>query len=424
MTEFVLREIPVSGPAAPVRPRRRVAEAPTAARVALYVFIATLPFESIPIADFLAGRFSLARIAGYTFFLIALLNAGTVLRMPRGAVKWFAFWIAILAVWIPFQESDLRGASLRHVTQLVQMVILMWTASNVLRSNRAWRTALVVLVCSCALLAVYMTLVPPQYGEDRSTALGENPNTIGALFAIALVASIGLMGQLTKGVARLVFIPLAVLMLMQLVGTGSRAAIAALLAGILMMMLRSRGIGGKAKAMMLALPILAAIAYVAVTSEAMRTRLSQAINEQRFARREYIVPATLQMISEKPALGWGPETHLRELGYRMNRDSMDEHNLYLWVLNEGGIVAFIPFLIGALLVLRDADRGTGSGRGTVMIALVATVAMANMAHSHHNRKIMWVVLAMAVSTPYVRRVAHQRAATARPALRPVTEGTA
>ncbi len=383
------------------------AEAPRSVRFALYVFVATIPFESVPIADFLTGRFSLARAAGFVFLLLALFNPRTALRRPRAAVWWLGLWIAVVAARIPFIERMAVREAVVHLAQMTQMLILLWVASNVLRSARAWRTALIVLVCSCAALALYQAaggVTVTEGVDDRVTSMGENPNTIGAMFALALIAAIGLAREIVRGWKRTALLAACVPLGLQLVRTGSRAAMLALVIGLILMMVRSRGFRGKMKAIVVAIPLLFLFGLAVASSEGARMRIAQIVEERRFARREQIVPLALEMIGEKPAFGWGPEIHLRELGTRMHRDKMDEHNLVLWVLNEGGILAFIPFLIGVLLSTRDADRGRHVGRGTLPLALLATLAAANMAHSHHNRKITWLLLGAAISSPYVRRV--------------------
>jgi O-antigen ligase len=396
---------------------RKLAEAPRSVRAALYIFVATIPFEAVPIADVLAGRFSLARMTGLLFFLMALFHAGTALRRAHAAVWWLLLWIVAVAAHLPFQRAYL-SPSLVHVVQMSQMLLLLWVASNVLRSPRAWRTTLIVLICACTALAVVQALGGVSLNEgvnERTTTMSENPNTVGTMFALAIVAAIGLVREIVAGMPRVWLLLACIPLALQLVRTGSRAGMLALVVGLLIMMVRSRGFGGKAKATLVAVPLLLAFALVIASSESARGRMMQIIEERRFARREMIVPLAIEMIRERPVFGWGPETHLRELGSRMNRDSMDEHNLVLWVLNEGGLVAFIPFLIAIVLVVRDADRARHVGRGTVGLALVATLAFANMAHSYHNRKITWIVLAVAISTPRLRRVARGSTATRPPA---------
>jgi O-antigen ligase len=403
--------------------KRFAAEAPRSVRIALYVFIATIPFESFPIADFLTGRFSLARAAGFLFFLMALFNPRTALRRPHAAVWWLGLWIAVVAAHIPWLDRTVVPEAVVHVAQLTQMLIFLWVASNVLRSQRAWRTALIVLVCSCFALALVQAVggVNVQPGvDDRVTAMGENPNTVGAMFALALVAAIGLAREIVHGWKRTALLVACVPLALQMIRTGSRAAMLALVIGLIVMMVRSRGFGGKLKAVLAAIPLLFLFGLAVASSEGARARIAQIVEEGRFARREFIVPLTLEMIREKPVVGWGPEVHLRELGTRMNREKMDEHNLILWVLNEGGLVAFIPFLIGVLLSTRDADRGRHAGRGTLPLALLATLAAANMAHSHHNRKITWLLLGAAISTPYIRSVRPSAARAPRVAPRPRT----
>lgn len=398
--------------------RRRIDVLPPAmVRFTLYLFVISIPFEALPISEVLAGRFSLARAAGLLLFFAALFHPRTALRRPHAAVWWFGLWIALVAARIPFQDPLIASMSWEYVRQIVQMIALLWIASNVLRSTPVWRRTLVLFACACAGLALVQAAggvaIRTGLGE-RVTTMGENPNTIGTLLAIALVVAIGLARTLVRGWLRIALLAVCVPMAIELVRTGSRAAMLALVTGLLVMTVRSRGFGGKMKAALVAIPLLAGFLLVVSSSETARNRIQQTFEEGRFARREQIVPLVVDMIREKPLIGWGPEQHVRELGTRMDVERMDEHNLFLWVLNEGGLLAFVPFMIAALLAVREADRGRHVGRGTLMLGLVAALFLANMANSYHNRKFSWLILALSISTPRMRRVSAPSGAAARP----------
>ena len=117
--------------------------------------------------------------------------------------------------------------------------------------------------------------------------------------------------------------------------------------------------------------------------------------------REIIYPTAWQMFLEKPLAGWGPYTNTIELGSRImvvGHMRMDTHNMFLYVLTAGGILATVPFLIGIGLCVRQAWKSRSSVHGIVPLALALTVLAADMSVSGIHWKQHWLILAYALAS--------------------------
>jgi O-antigen ligase len=132
----------------------------------------------------------------------------------------------------------------------------------------------------------------------------------------------------------------------------------------------------------------------------LRTRLLAA-EAGSLAGREHIYPAALDMISERPLLGWGPIENQFEIAARIGeekKDRRDAHNIVLDLLSSTGILGTIPFLIGYALAVRGAWRARRGPYGILPLALMAVTFMGCMSGTWIASKILWLTLAIAIAT--------------------------
>jgi O-antigen ligase len=127
------------------------------------------------------------------------------------------------------------------------------------------------------------------------------------------------------------------------------------------------------------------------------------------AGRQVIIPATLQMISERPLFGWQPVSYWEELGRRVGIiwGARDAHNLVFHLLLEVGLLGAVPFLIGLALCALGAWKARAGKFGNLPFALLMMTLSANLTHTYLARKPQWIVLALAVAAA---AAAHKTAA--------------
>jgi O-antigen ligase len=151
------------------------------------------------------------------------------------------------------------------------------------------------------------------------------------------------------------------------------------------------------KAGLLVLLAVTSLAFASYQIEFVRERWQRTFEEGDTAGREEIFAAAWDMFLESPLIGWGPVNHLYELGSRLGIEFRDPHNIYLWVLNETGIVGGIPFFAGLWFSWYCAWRARKGAQGVVPIAMLGYLLLANVKGSGHMDKFFWVALAYTVA---------------------------
>ena len=132
-------------------------------------------------------------------------------------------------------------------------------------------------------------------------------------------------------------------------------------------------------------------------NEAVRVRWEKTFYDENLAGRDKIYSAAIGMILESPLIGWGPINHNWELGPRVGHPLRDEHNVYLWILAEVGLVGAIPFFIALWLCWRSAWGVRNGVQGIFPVMMVLFIFTAGMSGTNHNRKYYWVILSHALA---------------------------
>jgi len=238
-------------------------------------------------------------------------------------------------------------------------------------------------------------------GATRAAALGYNPNELSGMIALGMVILIGF--QLEEHRWRLwqkvLCLISTLLSLGVLVRTGSRAGIGMLVIGVSMYLLALGRSRRKMTTIAVAVCILIAIGYMVVINPLAAARWGEAYYEGDTSGRDRIFSAALEMIVERPILGWGP-TFGGELGHRIRRlgGPRDAHNLIFHLFLEVGALGAVPFLVGLGICTRAAWKGRMGKLGILPFALLITTLASNLAGTGLTKKQMWLVLALALAT--------------------------
>lgn len=380
-------------------------------RWAFYAFIVSMPVESVPIFGTDVTSFSLAKAFGYIFFAFALTQPLTIFRRPRGAVLAFLAYVAAYIALMFVEPPEFHGMALSRLFKLVQLIVFFWAASRLLGRREIRTRAMLALIAGTTMLA-FVQMFAPQVEEDRVTALGENPNTIAMLLALGVATAVGVLhGKRVQSIQlRVGLVGGIMVMVLQMVRTGSRTALVALGVGLLVYVFGAKSIAARFKMMLLVVLALGIAAVTTYKAVELRERWRLSLEEHRISRREIIFPAAVAMIGERPLTGWGPEAHETELAVRVFRENpVEEHNLALFILNEGGLLTGVPYALGFFLCFRGAWRGRKYGAGLAPLAIMVVLLATNMMNVYDNRKVHWLLLALAVSsTPVLPEAARRR----------------
>ena len=356
------------------------------------------------------GSLSLAKIAGllffasYCFYNNSLLFPNRSFPRPPSAMWWFAGYIAVYALNGFFVPEEFFYEFRTGLFTLVQLIVLFWCTSDLLKEENVARSFLFIYSIAAVIFALGVTLNIPGFTVEmeagRLTAFGNNPNAIGQVMASAAVVLIGLyLNTIFKHVmSRILLIVLIFPLIAVMVGSASRAGILAFLTGCLAYLVPFLKSKRKFAGIVLVLLSTVAVVYLAVNSPLFFERMQRTYYEGNAAGREAIFPAALEMILERPILGWRPVEFSYELAFRNGwTEFVDAHNLFLRLLLEGGLIGAIPFFVAFCLCGWAAWKARSGNLGLLPIALFLTLFVTNMSGTGLYEKQLWIFLALAIA---------------------------
>jgi O-antigen ligase len=374
---------------------------------AYYAFVFSIPFQTADIGTE-KGFLSLASLTGYLFMMLTILKPRLCYKFP-GKVFWlFVLYLLInlligIIVIVDSPRLDIYLSFIKYYfATFVQLLLLFWISSNLMRHDQTVRATLLTLAISCIVLAIGQTLglTSELYRtKGRLTALGANPNTIGNTLSLGLLALVGLAygrGEMNRR-ARAAFWLFSGFLLVAIVRTGSRGAIVALLAGLLVFMAKRAGLGLKVKLGLALILCVAALVIASYYIEPVRVRWEATFTKGDTAGRDVIYANAWDMFLERPVFGWGP-AFLFELGSRLGLQTRDTHNLFLWLLDQGGLVGAMPFMGALFLCCRSAWRARKSIQGILPMAMLVCLLVTNMKGTGIHSKLLWLVLGYAAAS--------------------------
>lgn len=394
---------------------------------AFYLFVCSIPFEFSD-RDARDLPIEIPTAMGALFLATTLLQPRTSFGRPSRPTKWFLLYLYMFVVAAVISGRDhlatiLNGAQywievLKMLSSLIELLLIFWAGSNLMRSPTVTRRALTALALACVVraampfLGIMTTIHKVHTGGARLSALGQNSNHAAMILGAGLVALVGLtfarQGRTWRRL--LVGIPLCGLLAIAVADTGSRGGILALAGGIMAFMFQGGTLGNRIRNVAIALFVIAGLGVAAYQSEVMRNRFEDTLETGTLTGRERIYPAVVGMIVDRPLFGWGPANNKYELGLRLDervRRRRGTHNTILEVLSSTGVAAGIPFFIGTWLCLLYAWRARAGPDGTLPLALTVTVMASNMSGDWFVTPLYWFALAYAVAgeSHVARRVA-------------------
>ncbi len=370
----------------------------------LYLLVGSLPFEypdrTIPL--------EIPTLTGAVFLLVTLLHPRRCYgQLPAPVLCFAAYLLAFLVCMAA--AGDQVGEAVSEFIVVLQGVLIMLAAANLMSDERIATRALGTLVAACALRATLpfigfaRTTSAVWTGGERVSALGQNANSAAMILAAGMVALIGLTyARRRRSPLGLLFsVSIAALLGIAILETGSRGGLLALVGGVLVFALGAPSTRARLRNAGIAAVAIVLLVVGTLHLPVMRNRWEESMRTGNLAGREQLYPALWTMFLEKPVLGWGPSTNRYELAARIGerlRPHRAAHNIVLELLTATGLVGTLPFLIGASLCVRQAVRARRTGHGVLPLALLFSVFLSNMSGDWIASKLIWVVLAFAYAS--------------------------
>jgi O-antigen ligase len=381
----------------------RARTSPQIVRWAFLLFVFTFPFEPIDLSA-IRGVASLARLAGLLFFSTCLFYSRSCFRRPVSALRWFIGYVVIYGLRGLFIPEMFVGQFMTGLQTFIQLLVLCWISSTLLQEEKFTRQTVHTLAIATLLVATGMLLGLPGFSihwiGERLTATGFNPNGLAVMLALGVQALIGLgIDQTRRNIwMRVTYMAMALLPLTAMVYTGSRGGMTAFAIGVALYALPYRESKRKMIAILGVAIAVVGIIYAVVGNDSSLLRWKRTYETGNMAGRETIFAAAVDMIIEKPLLGWGPIACQYELGPRVGQSYRDVHNLYLHLLIEGGLFGAMPFLIGLSLCVRAAWTARVCRLGLLPLVWLVTMLVANMSGTWLTAKLLWFVLIVSLAS--------------------------
>jgi O-antigen ligase len=384
----------------------RLRTSPSIVRWTFLLFVFIIPFEAIDLGA-VRGASSLSRIAGLLFFSTCLFYPKICFRRPQQAVWWFvayAFGFGMSGFLI---QEQVVGPFLGQLQTLIQLLILCWVGSTLLQEEKFARYTLLTFAIATLLLALGMLLGVPGFsrvlqGGKRLSVAGYDPNGLAVIMAMGAQAFIGfgIDPNLRNIWMRVIYMAMSLVPLTALVYTGSRGGIMAYMTGVALYAVPYRGSKRKMAAILGATIAVGGVLYIAVNNQNFMSRFESTLVTGDTAGRGQLFRASIEMIAEKPLLGWGPDVFGRELARRegSGHQARAAHNLLLHVLLEGGLLGAGPFLIGLALCVRAAWAARVHSLGLLSLVWLSTMLVSSMTITTIRNKSLWFVLMLSLAS--------------------------
>jgi len=319
---------------------------------------------------------------------------------------WFAGYAAVLGLSGVFLPERFVNDFIVQCLTITQLLVLCWIGSTLLQEEKFTRHTLLAFSMATLLAATGMLLGLPGFAQamkgGRLTVEGLNADGATLLMALGAHALIGLgfgTEQRLRNIwMRVTFLAMALVPLTAMVYTGTRGGIIAFLAGVVLYVLPYCGSKRKMAAVVGATIAVVCVVYLVVNNQDIWSRFEKSYNTGDSSGRDRIYAASIEMISEKPLLGWRPIVFIDQLGPRAGWRKQDPHNLVFYLLLEGGLLGATPFLIGLGLCMRAAWTARVGSLGLFPLVLFSTMLVNSMTITPLHLKALWLVFIVSLAS--------------------------
>jgi O-antigen ligase len=373
---------------------------PKIVRWIFLLFVFTLPFGAIDIEAIHGTSFT--RIVGLLCFSTCLFYSKVCFRRPPQALWCFAGYVFVYVLMGLLTPEKVAGQFIGGLQTLIQLLVLCWVSFTLLQEEKFARYTLLTFSIATLLLATGMLLGLPGIShirDGRLSAMSANPNGLACYMGMAAQVLIGFGIEHTyrKRWRQVTFLVLSLLPLTAMVYTGSRGGMLASMTGITVYALPYCRAKRKMMAILGIAIAIVSVIYLVLNDQSTRSRFERTYEQGETAGRNNIFAAAVEMISEKPLLGWGNMAG-PELGSRTGKWSRDPHNLFLHLLTTTGLLGTIPFLIGLGLCVRAAWTARVCSLGLLPLVWLVTMMVVSMSGTPIADKLLWLTLALSLAS--------------------------
>lgn len=363
----------------------------------LYVYAFALPFETIAVSDLFGTPQRLVAMvvgAGWLLRLISRRSIGALREMV--GLMGFGVWAAASVLWAA--NPDKCVASLLTLLQLLLFTIAL---VDLLRAQD-----LSGILTAHALGGVIAALLALLLGRTNGMRLVLSPEAGPAHFAAGLVATaivlLGFLATARSWTSRSVILAGTLVVILAIVGSGTRSALFAVVVGIAAVVWRYK----RARVHGLVLLVFLSVS-IAVYPGMLDRVLSHSVATGGAGRLD-IWRVGLVIATENVFVGVGygnfkdsfTEDVIARAGPYMYPQAVwpgrDAHNVYLQIFSELGIIGMTLGLLAVLPALRRAMRSQWS-TAVIVSSIVLAYSVQGLALPLLHRKYFWFALGLCLS---------------------------
>lgn len=260
----------------------------------------------------------------------------------------------------------------------------------------------VIMMTLLASLGVGLAL-NQDIGEGRLTFFGSNSNTVGVYLSMSFtIIIIMIFNRQNYFRGKTFLLLLSLPSMLTMIGlTGSRGALVIVAVGLVFFFITYKTSLVK-RILILSGGLLVFVFSVQkiLESEIMQSRLDDALSGNS-AGRDMIWDIALNIFFESPLSGHGATGYEYLMIQNNSGTYMDTHNLFLYLMVTGGIVALMLFVVFLIMVYKSALFIYKINGDSIMLILLAVYLFnVSKAGGIINAKAMWLMLSLIYSYKY------------------------
>lgn len=357
----------------------------------------------------ISGLGSVARLAGLlvaAFWLATVIYTGKFRRLRPVHFLFIAYvvWQAATLLWS--YDPGLTSGRIQTYAQIVILAIIVWDIYTS-QTDIDWALQAFVLgawIPVSSLIRNYLS--GNVYGYQRFSALGADPNDIGVILAMSAAMAWYLMTHRHQhrlmDVLRLtnfIFVPATIFAIML---TASRTAFIAIFPVAFYAIVLATQIKLRNRlilVLLLAISLFALRAYIPETSFTRVAETEESLNAGDLSGRGDIWARAIEMIQERPLLGYGSGAFNVASG--MGKQA---HNVYLAVTAESGLIGLGLFVSILILVINDAIH-MPKKQARLWLTLLLIWGIGSLTLNWLQEKQTWLLFAFVVAAAYTQESA-------------------
>lgn len=377
--------------------------------IALCLLLFSLPFEYWDPFGF-REVFTVTKIAAVFYFFFSLFDIKSnfsVSQIKKPLFLLFGLWV-LLFIQNVFNHWPGSKVSILNLSFL-QNILLFWLVANdIIRNPLLFKKISLSFVFGVLLSGLLVNFgiglnneIDSELGTFRLYFFGSNPNTIGLLAAIALIFLINILLNWKSYYSKKTFLLLlGVPLLISLLSfSGSRGALFTAFIGITLLFLFQKTSLTKKFFFVIAGSVFIYFAASEIfQSSIMQSRLQDSIGLESLGGRKEVWNIALDVFYYNPLFGKGVTGYeyevIQNIGF-----FMDTHNLFLYFMVSGGIVALVLYLMFIYNIAKSSFLYARYYNQTILfVLLIVYMSIVVKSGGAISGKISWLLTAIIYGT--------------------------